>query len=431
MSVADQSTRLRAERLATLSSCCGFLGETVLTDSAVILLFAGMLGAGEMLSLLTTAVLPLLNGLCILPMALLAMRIGMRKLIYTACVCASLAYFVAACAPFAGSAKVAVLTGAVFCFALSLTGFIAGWFPLLDSFLTPERRTGFLSRMRFCHQFGATLFLLLVGLLIGRSPSVGELQTVLFVAAVIFTGRGIAIGRIPRFEMTRPDSPGVVAGIRTALGNGPLVGFSLYCFGVNLAGCGVVPLTILYLKNGLQTPDNVVVLISACSLAGMLFGYLGTGPLLRLFGLRNTFLLLHLLFFLVNAGLFVVRDDGTASRVFVATLLMAGSFATASFSIVASAEMMKLAKPGNKVMAMAFNGVFFYGGSGVSRFLSSLLLGAGLFAAEWKFGTMTVCRYQTFFLVYAVAALLAAPFLLLVPAVNPEKFYGWSSPEDF
>ena len=46
MSVADQSTRLRAERLATLSSCCGFLGETVLTDSAVILLFAGMLGAG-------------------------------------------------------------------------------------------------------------------------------------------------------------------------------------------------------------------------------------------------------------------------------------------------------------------------------------------------------------------------------------------------
>ena len=39
--------RLRAERLATASSCCGFLGEVMLTDSAVIILFAGMLGVAS------------------------------------------------------------------------------------------------------------------------------------------------------------------------------------------------------------------------------------------------------------------------------------------------------------------------------------------------------------------------------------------------
>ena len=87
--------RLRAERLATASSCCGFLGEVTLTDSAVIILFAGMLGAGDALSMITTSVLPLLNGLCIIPMAGLAMKIGMRRQILRACFCASAAYFTA------------------------------------------------------------------------------------------------------------------------------------------------------------------------------------------------------------------------------------------------------------------------------------------------------------------------------------------------
>ena len=73
-----------AERNAIYSSCCGVTGEAVLTDSAVILLYAVTLGAGDSLSLLTTAVLPLLNGLLILPMAGFAPRFGSRKLVICA-----------------------------------------------------------------------------------------------------------------------------------------------------------------------------------------------------------------------------------------------------------------------------------------------------------------------------------------------------------
>ena len=73
--------RRQAERLAVLSSCCGMLGEVTLTDSAVILLFAAALGAGEMLTLLTTAVLPVMNGRCVIPMACLVTRIGVRRLL--------------------------------------------------------------------------------------------------------------------------------------------------------------------------------------------------------------------------------------------------------------------------------------------------------------------------------------------------------------
>lgn len=419
MNAVCDPAHLRAERLAMLSSCCGFLGETVLTDSAVIILFAGMLGAGDMLSMITTSVLPLLNGLCIIPMAGLAMKFGMRRQILSACTCASFAYFLAASAPFFGSAEVTVLLGAILLFACSLTGFIAGWFPMLDSFLTPERRTGFFSRMRFSHQLSATVFLFLVGLLIGKNPSAGVLQSILFCAALIFSGRGLAIARIPPFERKMQSAPDFAVGLRTALGNRPLAGFSLYFFLLNLACFGTVPLMMLYLKNGLHAPDNVVVLISACSLLGMLLGYLCVGHLLAFCGLKYAFVLLHFVFSLVNGVLFFLDKDGRAVFFLIALLLLIYSFCIAASSILASVEMMNLATPGNKVMAMAFNGAFFYGGSGLSRFFSSLLLGSGMLMPEWALGTMRVCVYQTMLLLYAGALLFAVPFLLLVPAVNP------------
>ena len=209
--------RLRAERLATASPCCGFLGEVTLTDSAVIILFAGMLGAGDALSMITTSVLPLLNGLCVIPMAGLAMKIGMRRQILRACFCASAAYFTAVASPFFGEAGVMVLIASVFLFAFSLTGFIAGWFPLLDTFLEPERRTLFFSRMRFCHQLSGTVFLFLVGFVIGGNPPVWGLQLVLLAAAVIFTGRAAAISRIPVFEGRQNESAGFLSGLNTAV----------------------------------------------------------------------------------------------------------------------------------------------------------------------------------------------------------------------
>ena len=68
--------RKYAQDLAIASSCCGVTGETVLTDSAVVILFASSLGAGDMLSLLTTSVLPLFNGLFVIPAAFIAAKAG-------------------------------------------------------------------------------------------------------------------------------------------------------------------------------------------------------------------------------------------------------------------------------------------------------------------------------------------------------------------
>ena len=279
--------RRKAERAAVVSSCCGFLGEVTLTDSAVVILFAGMLGAGDTLSMLTTSVLPLLNGCCLIPMAALVAAAGEKRVILTACFLASASYFAAASAPWFGAWSVTVLITAILCFALSLTGFIAGWFPLLDTFLTRERRTGFFCRMRFCHQLTATLFLFAVGAAIGGQPSAGTLQGVLFLAAIIFTGRAAAIARIPDFRIPERGTAGFRTGLARAIGNKALTGFSTYLFVLNLAAFGTVPLMILCLKNQLGAPDNVIVFISGAALSGMLAGYLCAGKLLRQAGPRR------------------------------------------------------------------------------------------------------------------------------------------------
>lgn len=401
----------RAERLSIASSCCGVTGEVTLTDSAVILLYASALGAGDMLALVTTSVLPLFNGLLIIPAAWFVSRIGRVRLILWSCACAAVAYFLAASAPFFGSFAIGVLIAMILAFALSLPGFIAGWFPLLDLFLPEARRMAFLGRMRFLHQLSAIGFLFLVSLIIGRTPSVRLLQGVLFAGAVIFTGRLFFIARMPHFEPVRRDVSWR-EGLRAAAGNRPLTRFSVYLFVLNLLIYGTIPVATLYLKNGLGVADNIIVFISGAALAGMLFGYLVANRLKRSIPTRRLFLWLHLMTLPVNLTLFFIRSGTPAELVLFTAMLMLSGFAVAASSVVCSAEMMALATPGNKTMAMAWSGAFFYCGCGSSRLFSSFFLGR----APLHLGAWTVTPYQGLFLLYAALLIPALLLLFRIPA---------------
>ena len=419
MSAGTADPRVRsAERLAILSSCCGFPGEVVLTDSAVILLFASALGAGDMLSLLTTSFLPFFNGLCMIPMAACVMRYGHRAVILRVLALSSLMYFLAASAPWFGEGAMAVLTGAVALFSFGVSGFVAGWYPMLDTFLTPGARTPFFSRMRFSHQLVSVVFLFLAGSVLGAEPPVGRLQAVLFGAALLFCGRGICIARIPEFPVRKAERFGFRSGLARAAGNRKLAGFSLYLFLLNLSTFGTVPLTMLYLKRGLNAPDNAVVYVSAASLAGMLFGYLGIGRLERIAGRRRIFPVIHLLYVLLGGMLCLIHSGGTAVWILAGGILAAYSFLLGGSSILASSGMMALATPGNKVMAMAFSGTFSYGATGLARVLPSLLLGSGMLAERWHFGEVSVSRWQTLLLLICFLTAFSSIFLILVPAVS-------------
>ncbi len=240
---------------------------------------------------------------------------------------------------------------------------------------------------------------------------------------MIFIGRAYFISRIPIFATPRRDMPGFKEGLLAAIGNKPLAGFSIYLFVLNLAAYGTVPLTTIYLKRHLGAPDNVIVIISAAALFGMLLGYLGAGAIITRWGIRGALLGFHIAFALVNMSLFIIGHGNGITYGLIAALLLVYSFTVAAASVVSSSEMMALSTPENKTMAMAFCGAFYYGGFGVSRLVSSLLLGSGMLAPEWHLGAMRICHYQTLYLLYTAAIVFAAVFLLLVPAIFPKGEY--------
>lgn len=415
--------RQRAERLATLSACCGATGDVTLTDSAMIILFAATMGASDMLSMLTTSLLPLFNGLCIIPMAWLAIRLGNKQLIVTLSTLSIVAYLMIVVSPLFGRASVAVLIAMMVLFALFHAGYVAGWFPLLDSFLTPERRSMYLSRMRFSWQISSAAFLFGVGLLIGKSPPLWKLQLALFAGALVFSGRALAILRIPTFPGEQEERPDFRDGLASALANKPLAGYSVYLFALNLAAYGTLPLVTLHLKRALHAPDNVTVIISAVTLVGMLVGSLSAGRIIGRWGIKRTLLLIHAMYAVINLVLFLIGRGTPATYLLIALLVFLYSFVFANAHIASTCEMMALATPGNKTMAMAFCGTFYYTGSGLSRLVSSMVLGSGILAPAWQIGSVTFCHFQTLFLVYAVAIVFAAMLLVIVPAIFPKGEY--------
>ena len=410
MSLYQRSVR-RAEFLTTAASCCGVTGETVLTDSAIILLYATSLGAGNSGALFSTSLLPLFNGLAVIPMAGIAEKIGIRKLTLTACAISAIGYFLAAFAPFLGGAETVFL--GISCAALVQAGFIAGWFPLLNSFLLPERRVSFLGKMRFLHQLCATLFVLLSSRFLGKDPSTFQLQMTVLAATVIFCGRFFCILAVPEFPMQTGNASGSWFGnLKKAAGNSRLRKFSLYQCLFNLGSFGMLPLSLIYLKH-LCVPENIIVFISGLSFIGMMLGYWGIKYADK-FSFRKITCGLGILCLPTAIGFFCLRQTpGTAEYILIALSLMGTSFAVAAFSVISSAVMMNCVPPDNAPMNMAFANAFYYGSAGLSRLILSWITGMFWFehCKNGFFGNgFGVLFFATGLLILTAA--VAAPFFL-------------------
>jgi hypothetical protein len=101
--------RRKAEWDTIFSACTGALGDVTLTDSAVIILFAAMMGAGDMFSMLTTAIMPFMGGVLLIPMAYLATKVGIHRLVVCSCAISAVCYFLIVATPFFGSWGVPVM----------------------------------------------------------------------------------------------------------------------------------------------------------------------------------------------------------------------------------------------------------------------------------------------------------------------------------
>lgn len=423
----------KAERTTILSACCTSMGDVPFVDAAIIILYAGMLGANDMFAMVTTSLSPMATGLLSLLATMFVGRQNYQKTILQVTALSLVMFGMIVLAPFFGKWSVMVLLLSLTLFAVFHTTYIAAWFPLLSTFLYDDRRSFYFGRMRFSWQTCSATFLFIVSLVIGKNPPIGYLQIVMLISMIIYSCKLYFIAAVPTYEQRSENTAkfSFREGVAKAMANKPLTGFSVYSFILNLAAYGTIPLVALYMKKGLNAPDNIIVLISSISLGGMLAGSFASGKMIFRFGIRPVLLAVHFTYAVTNLVLFFLGKGSMPDNwlYFVIGLaLFAYSFMYACSDIAASCEMMTLATPGNKVVAMGFFNGFNFSGRGLSRLLTSLILGSGALAANWTLGGLNITHYQTLFLLYAICVIFAAALLVVVPAVFPEGEYQYSVP---
>jgi MFS family permease len=396
----------------------------MIQDSAVIILFAGMLGAGSMLSMITTSLFGVMNCLFLLPAAYVAARTGYKKLILRVTYIGALIITLLALCPFLGEFAKYGMIVTLICFGILMTLYAAAWFPMLDEFLPKDDRSRFFGILRFSWQSCSVGFFFLCGLIMGKTPALWVLQTIIIVTAVALLGRSYYVNKIPvREEDRKPLN--FHYGLELVLTNKPLVGFSVYLAFLYLAAQGTVPLTYIYLKNYLHTPDNIVVIISSLALGGTIIGFLAAGRIISKIGVKKMLLSVHLSFALINFLLFAFSGASTISLIIITALLVCYGFFIATSSVAVSSEMMALANPGNKALAMAFCGSMCAAGLGSARVLSSVVIGSGILAPEWTIGSMKFSMFHTMYLGYGISILFVCVLLVIVPAIFPKGEYHY------
>jgi MFS family permease len=396
----------------------------MIQDSAIIILFATILGAGDMLSMITTSTQGIASCILLIPAAYLSGKLGYKKTIMIFTTVGAAMIMLLAASPWFGGWSKPVLLISIIMFSICMTAYASAWFPLMDGFLLKDDRSGFFSILRFSWQTFAAIFCFICGLIVGENPQIWILQIIIAVSAVGLLGRMSYVGRIPDGHQEK-EKIELVDGIYETISNKPLTGFSVYICCLYLAAYSTPPLTFIYIKKYLLVPDNILIIISSLALVGTILGFLTAGKIIDKIGIKRMLLFIHFFFALVNLILFFIGTNTTFTLIFITILLATYGFFYGCSSIAISTEMMELASPNNKAISMAFCGSCYAAGIGGSRLLTSLILGSGLLAPQWFIGSMKISHYQTLFLVYGCSIMFVCLLLVLVPAIFPKGNYRY------
>lgn len=417
-----EAERRKGRIASILSTCFGGIPEVMITESAIVIVFTTMLGLSDMFSMMTTAFSGVAYMLMLIPGAHITDRFGIKKTIYFSNMVSVVFMILLACAPFAGSwSKIIVMTCS-FGYCLAVPLYVSAWFPLLDTFLRPSDRGPYIGIMRTSWQVVSLAYIMLSGAVIGQNPPIWLLQVIIAVSGLLCIGRTYYINKIPEAPRMEPKRKlNLKIALAISLSNSRLCGFSLYVFFLHMACFATIPLTFIYLKNYLNVPANIVVILSSLVMFGTMAGYYIASRLMDRFGTRMILLVVHPLLALINFILFFCTSASALVLCMISGLLILYGMLLAVVSVIITAEMMALARPGNKPMAMALCGTFYYGGRGISRMLSSFVLGLGILAESWNLWGTPVSRCQTFYLLFGTGIIITLILLLIVPAVNTRR----------
>ncbi len=424
--------RSKAIRDAIYSSLYGCVPEAVVDSGAIIVVYIALLGGGDASRMFATSLTALAHVLFLLPAAKTAELCGLKRQTTLACATTTAAFLVMAAAPFFGPAALPILLAALFVYCVSRPFDLATWYPMLDNFLRPQDRSGYFGKMRFLYSSLNALLLFVVGRLVGKDPPVWLLQAIVGVFGLAAMGRAYHMCRLPLSPLPDSAGPGrqtlpLAEGLRTSLRNSPLVGFSIYFCMVNISLMAFIPLAIVYLRSGLvpDVPEGAIISISALTLVGNLVGFLSASRVIRIVGKKLLILLVHLLFIVLIGAVALCPAGLHGAKFAIGAALFAASYLNSVLGVLNSVEMMALARPGNKTVAMAFAGVLGNLGAAIGRSLPSVALAMGVFAPSFPVAGMLANHFQTLFGVQAVLLTVCLVLLLQLPEFVPhhEDYY--------
>ena len=402
----------------------GGFSDLMLDNSALIIIYLTMLRAGNAAAMLSTGLTALVQMFTLIPTAGVVDRFGPKRVIFASGITACAGLLLTAFAPvFGDSAKFAALAGiAGFCLSKPLWN--ASWYTVLNCILLPEERAKFLGFMRFSYSIITGGLFFLLGLAMGKNPPLPLLQAVIAVIGLLVLGRSLIIVSMP-LPPHVPRHYDLKGSLAISVRNSPLNGFSVYAGFIMLAFAPVLPMAMLYLKQGLNLPADAVQMLSCACIAGSVCGYFLYARIVKKFGLRVLELSLHGVFVLVALTLAFCGKNIPGAEYLVAFLLFAGNFAYACFFCAFSQEILALARPGNTTMAAAFANTYMQTGMACGRGTASFLLGCGALADQWRMWGMPFTDFQTLFLICAGLTLFGMTFVFCLPSVVPkhEDYY--------
>jgi len=413
--------RRHYENIAIASTMFGGTSTQIVESSAPVVLYLTLLGGSRSVAMFSTSLPSLSNILLLIPCAAFAARWGLRKTYTLSSAAGFLSFLLIAAAPYFGAfARTAVICG-TFVYAMTVTFYTSTWYPLLDNILTPGTRSTFFSKMRFTYMLFNTVFLFFLGKFLTQNSSLGILQCVFAFAGLLLWGRKLCMDRLPIAPEMSRETPDLRKSLATCLGNLPLVKFSLYLGCMYLVVPAGIPLALVAMKTSLGLENGTIVVISSIALAGRMAGYLLMGILAPRVSMRSLVIGTHLAALLSTALLVFITPGTPKLAAVLGGIFFLHGTVWALLLCINSVEMLALARPGNKIMAIAFCSTAIAVGTAAGTLITSALLGASALPENFTFAGLSFGKFQLFFAAYALALLLFLALLPLVPAVTRKR----------
>ena len=426
MSFADtlsDKTRKKARIHAYLSSSLSCIASNMLTETATVVIFMTILGCSEAFMMLCPAFNSIFAMLFMIPASNLVNRFGKKRVSWAGSIMGCTGFLVMACSPFFGKLAVpAIMTGCII-YSLNMPLHNTSWFALMDEFLRTNERSRFFGTMRYTYQIVSGLVILFLGLIIGKNPPILLMQCAIGIAGILFLGRGYFNSLFPENPHPTYETPNITRGIIDSLQNSSLPGYSLYMLLLTMATGALMQLTFIYLKKYVQLDSNTVLLLSVLSIAGSTTSYIVYPFLVKFSSIKTLEIAAHAFYTLIAFMLFAMDKGFSIFVPVVGGLIFMLAFSNGITLCNNSIEMLSLAKPDNRTMALAFCQTYREIGRCIAQFGTSCILGTTMLASTWALGNRIFSRYQTIFLMFGIASLSIMMLLPLLPSFTRKHEY--------